>query len=121
MMLGTFIWFYTCWIAIAIWLILGVVTDWEEKYRLLYDGCGFLIFVAMFAVIWMTCGPTSKKILLINNIHENMCLKWRRIAIYAILLIMENDILEFVAPVEDKMQGIIKVVGVGGGGRESLL
>ena len=36
------------------------------------------------------------------------------IAIYAILLIMENDILEFVAPVEDKMQGIIKVVGVGG-------
>ena len=30
--------------------------------------------------------------------------------------IMENDILEFVAPVEDKMQGIIKVVGVGGGG-----
>ena len=30
--------------------------------------------------------------------------------------IMENDILDFVAPVEDKMQGIIKVVGVGGGG-----
>jgi cell division protein FtsZ len=30
--------------------------------------------------------------------------------------IMGNDILEFVAPVEDKMQGIIKVVGVGGGG-----
>ena len=29
---------------------------------------------------------------------------------------MENDILDFVAPVEDKMQGIIKVVGVGGGG-----
>jgi len=35
--------------------------------------------------------------------------------------IMANDILDFVAPVEDKMQGIIKVVGVGGGGRESLL
>ena len=30
--------------------------------------------------------------------------------------IMANDILDFVAPVEDKMQGIIKVVGVGGGG-----
>ena len=29
---------------------------------------------------------------------------------------MANDILDFVAPVEDKMQGIIKVVGVGGGG-----
>ena len=29
---------------------------------------------------------------------------------------MGNDILDFVAPVEDKMQGIIKVVGVGGGG-----
>ena len=29
---------------------------------------------------------------------------------------MGNEILEFVAPVEDKMQGIIKVVGVGGGG-----
>ena len=27
-----------------------------------------------------------------------------------------NKILEFVAPVEDRMQGIIKVVGVGGGG-----
>ena len=27
-----------------------------------------------------------------------------------------NKILDFVAPVEDKMQGIIKVVGVGGGG-----
>ena len=27
-----------------------------------------------------------------------------------------NNILDFVAPVEDKMQGIIKVVGVGGGG-----
>ena len=29
---------------------------------------------------------------------------------------MANDILDFVAPIEDKMQGIIKVVGVGGGG-----
>ena len=27
-----------------------------------------------------------------------------------------NEILDFVAPIEDKMQGIIKVVGVGGGG-----
>ena len=29
----------------------------------------------------------------------------------------ENEILkQFVMPIEDKMQGIIKVVGVGGGG-----
>lgn len=95
MMLGTFICFYSCWTAIAIWLILGVVTDWEEEYRFLYDGCGFLAFVAMFAVIWMTCGPTSKKILLINNIYESMCLNWRRIAIYAILLIFLSALFVF--------------------------
>ena len=28
----------------------------------------------------------------------------------------ENTLLEFAVPIEDKMQGIIKVIGVGGGG-----
>ena len=30
--------------------------------------------------------------------------------------IMGDDLLNFFGPVEDKMQGIIKVIGVGGGG-----
>ena len=30
--------------------------------------------------------------------------------------IMADGIIDFVAPIEDKMQGIIKVIGVGGGG-----
>ena len=50
MMLGTFICFYSCWTAIAIWLILGVVTDWEEEYRLLYDGRGVATIDAMIAI-----------------------------------------------------------------------
>ena len=29
---------------------------------------------------------------------------------------MGDDLLNFFGPVEDKMQGIIKVIGVGGGG-----
>ena len=29
---------------------------------------------------------------------------------------MADGIIDFVAPIEDKMQGIIKVIGVGGGG-----
>ena len=95
MMLGTFICFYSCWTAIAIWLILGVVTDWEEEYRLLYDGCGFLAFVAMFAVIWMSFGFAAKKKQFINNIYESMCLNWRRIALYAILLILLSALFVF--------------------------
>ena len=94
-MLGTFICFYSCWTAIAIWLILGVVTDWEEEYRLLYDGCGFWAFVAMFAVIWMSFGFAAKKKQFINNIYESMCLNWRRIALYAILLILLSALFVF--------------------------
>ena len=94
-MLGTFICFYSCWTAIAIWLILGVVTDWEEEYRLLYDGRGFLAFVAMFAVIWMSFGFAAKKKQFINNIYESMCLNWRRIALYAILLILLSALFVF--------------------------